>query len=545
MAKRSVSDYRLRSKGSTLNRTATDFLQLTSTEVPPEDTNVLFDKSDHMQSLLQKCAQITRESRRSVVEEKEREPRMSDKEVTESGGQIPETPKIYERWNKIVRESEALTIGLKKGTMDERTLRDAFEVEKEDEQSKLVDQFLIRNESPQALLMPVMSSWDEMVELFGDAGAVKECAPEYWEDEVSNGRSERARLIKVGIDIPAVWRIEDALQEITADLYITFTWKVKKQRDEIWDNVSREFIIPVWKVRLRNGKFISNLKDSTIMDEDMAAGNEKDGLTTIIQRITITANFSQSFDLHRFPFDVQKVEFMIRYWLIPYCSKKFGEKRGRLIFYEDIQWECRVKENALKPSDEWVLIRFPKHEYDKLRVISDLTHEKKDPKNGRRWPEIRFFFIIKRNPEFMKWNVALPITMIVVFGLIGNLTAFYSDFDRTSFTAALLFTIFSIKSNVQYALSKVGYRTTLDGYILLSQAMVILQGAVGVAFSHTTNNEVRLELPEDWDMFMVPMIFGGLGLIFWVIMTIRFWKGEKLFCCGSSGYVTPNYDEAT
>merc|ERR1719320_1479242 len=496
-----------------------------------------------MQRLLQKCAYDTRVRTMSVQNEAmQAEPETVEIESAEDMNQIPKT--IYENWHKIVIENETLMIGLKKGTMDERTLRDAFEVKKEDEKTcELVDKFLLCKESPSALLMPVMSSWKEMVGLFGRAGDFTPCAPEYWQEEVIQGRSERARLIKVGIDIPAVWRIEDAKQEITADLYITFTWQVKAQRDEIWDNVSRQFLKPVWKVRLRNGKFISNLKDSTIMNEDISAGNEMDGLTTIIQRITITANFSQKFDLHRFPFDVQKVEFMIRYWLIPYRSKQNGEKRGRLIFYEDIDWECRVKEDALKPSDEWILLRRPKYKYDKLRVISDLTDEKKDPKCGRRWPEIRFFFIIARNPEFMKWNIAMPITMIVLFGLIGNLTAFYSEFDRTSFTAALLFTIFSIKSNVQYALSKVGYRTRLDGYILLSQAMVILQGVVGVVFSHTTNNEVRLEQPEDWNMFMVPLIFGGLGLIFWVIMTIRFWRGNMLFCA-SSDYKTPNYDEA-
>jgi len=135
----------------------------------------------------------------------------------------------------------------------------------------------------------------------------------------------------------------------------------------------------------------------------------------------------------------------------------------------------------------------------------------------------------------MKWNVALPITMIVVFGLIGNLTAISSDFDRTSFTAALLFTIFSIKQNVQYALSKVGYRTTLDSYILLSQAMVIIQGVVGVAFSHV---EEEADL-----MFSIPMIFGVLGGLFWMVMTYRFWTGQTLFCYSANDYKVPDYEE--
>jgi len=112
--------------------------------------------------------------------------------------------------------------------------------------------------------------------------------------------------------------------------------------------------------------------------------------------------------------------------------------------------------------------------------------------------------------------------MTVLFGLIGNLTATSSDFDRTSFTAALLFTIFSIKQNVQYALSKVGYRTTLDSYMLLSQAMVIIQGVVGVAVSHVDIDEMEDE--------SIPMIFGVLGGLFWMVMTYRFWTGQTLLC---------------
>jgi len=507
-------------------------LEFTKTEVPAEDTNAYFDENDQMQELLQKRCEYNRSS----------SPKVEQKEAYEFS-EDPKIRKLFENWDRKIDKNKDLKNDLENGQMDERKLRKAFLVNKDDVTLvKLVDKYLVSKEKPHTLLHPVMSSYEEMVDLFGDHRSIKPAAPGYWKEEVSRGRPERARLIKVGIDIPAVWRIEDALQQITADLYMTFTWQVKAKRKKIWNSQSRKFKAPVWKVRLRNGKFISNLKDYSFIDETISAGNEVDGLTTIIQRITITGNFSQNFNLHRFPFDVQKIGFLIRYWLLPYCTAE-GEKRGRLIFYEDIAWQCRVKDDALKPNDEWIIRRRSGYEYDKLKFTSDLTDQKKDPKEGRRWPEIIFFFIIERKPEFMKWNVALPITMIVVFGLVGNLTAFYSDFDRTSFTAALLFTIFSIKSNVQYALSKVGYRTTLDSYILLSQAMVIGQGVVAVAFSHVTSNEVRLGEKEDLSMLSVPLIFGVAGLLFWIIITVRFWMGMTLFCCKSGDVKFPDYEE--
>jgi len=209
-----------------------------------------------------------------------------------------------------------------------------------------------------------------------------------------------------------------------------------------------------------------------------------------------------------------------------------GPKEGRLIFYEDIDWNCRVKRKALKNADEWTIVRpreWKDGDYDRLTFISTLTDKSMDPKKGRQWPEISFSFQIERNPEFMKYNVAVPITMIVIFGLIGNLTAFFSDFDRTSFTAALLFTIFSIKSNVQYALYKVGYRTTLDTYILSSQAMVIFQGVLGVIFSHVLGDEVRQEEKLEWEEYLLPIIFGVVGLFCWGFITFRFWTGKTLY----------------
>jgi len=443
-------------------------------------------------------------------------------------------------------ENEDLNKDLAKGKTDERKPRKEFGLESDSEESRASVYKLVPEEKPQALartqalLEPVLSSREDMLTLFGGPDSIKTRAPSYWKDEVSKGSTEHARLIKVGIDIPAVWRLEDALQEITADLYITFTWEVEAKRDDIWNSVSREFTAPVWKLRLGNGKFISNLKQSLYVDEFLSCGNEQNGKTTIIQRMTITGHFSQKFDLHRFPFDVQTVGFQIRYWLVPYSYPK-GEKEGRLIFFEDIDWKCRVKEGALKPTDEWIVSRSSGREYDNLKVISGLTDTKKDPKHGRRWPELQFSFIIERDAEFMKWNVALPITMIVVFGLIGNLTAICSDFDRPSFTAALLFTIFSIKQNAQYALSKVGYRTTLDSYILLSQAMVIIQGLVGVAVSHVITDEMSSE--EEVDLIKISMIFGVLGGLFWMVMTYRFWTGQTLFCYSANDYKVPDYEE--
>jgi len=151
-----------------------------------------------------------------------------------------------------------------------------------------------------------------------------------------------------------------------------------------------------------------------------------------------------------------------------------------------------------------------------------------DPKRGRLWPELQISFMIKRSPESMKWNVAFPISMIVLFGLVGNMTAFDTDFDRTSFTAALLFTVFTIKGNVQHALSKVGYRTTLDSYILWAQAVIIVQGIVGVYLSRLYTNDA-VEDDEGLDDFLITIVFAGSGGLFWVFLTYRFWNGYSLF----------------
>jgi len=389
---------------------------------------------------------------------------------------------------------------------------------------------LMRREPKKSLVMPVLTSWDVLVKKFGSKSAPNDGAPEYWEDEVKKGRGESARLIKVGVDIPAIWAINDADQAITADLYINFTWNVNAKRNEIWDDKQRTFTQPIWKIRMRNGKLINNLQNSlehSPMVDELSAGSESiEGQTTIIQRITITSNFSQKYDLRKFPFDTHEIEFIMRYFFIPYIHGTGDARRGRIIFYEDKGWNCRVKEGALKPSDEWEVIRDDEKEiYDRLTFTLGLTQPTLDPKSGRRWPKIKFSFKIKRKPHFMMWNVTVPISLTVLFGLLGNLTALDSDFDRTSFTAALLFTIFSIKNNVQYALSRVGHRSRLDNYVLLSQAMVVLQGVVGVWFSHNGT----LDEDDDWEEeYQLPIIFGSIGFFCWAFITVRFWSGRHL-----------------
>merc|ERR1719285_455329 len=455
-------------------------------------------------------------------------------------------PKVLDGWNSFIDDptNEDFKRQILQGTMNESIFRAQFNIHiDEKKKCEWVDMFLLSKEvKSQKPPMPVLSSWEEMVELFGDEENPKACAPLYWKEEVSVGWGDRARLIRVGVDVPAIWEIADAEQMITADLYITFTWQVQANRNEIWDNVKRDFTVPVWKILLRKGKFITNLKKWDILDDHMSCGNEENGRTTIIQRITMTADFSQEFELNRFPFDEQTIEWTIRYWLIPYSlrneTEKIIQRRGRLIFYEDIKWNCRVKSKALKPYDEWRII--PEgQEYDKLKFTSTVTDKSMDPKCGRVWPEIRFSFQVKRNPDFMLWNVALPITLIVYFGLFGNGTAFYNDFDRTSFTAALLFTIFSIKNNVQYALSKIGYSTTLDTYILLSQGMVILQGMFGVWFSHVATEILRNEEVEELNDYIYPLVLGISGFVIWTLITIQFCRGGSLSlsyiaqkCCG-------------
>jgi len=473
--------------------------------------------------------------------------------------------KVLDEWNNFIYDprNEDFKRQIEQGTMNESIFRAQFDINVEEKtMCNWVDRFLLKKErKSQKPPMPVLSSWEEMVELFGDKNnPPKPGAPEYWAKEVSVGWGDRARLIRVGVDVPAIWEIADAEQMITADLYITFTWKVQAKRDEIWDSVKRDFKVPVWKILLRKGKFITNLKKWDILDDHLSCGNEDNGRTTIIQRVTMTADFSQEFELSRFPFDEQTIEWTIRYWLIPYSFRNETEdktaqnetedttvqnetedtvkRRGRLIFYEDIKWNCRVKSKALKPSDEWSII--PKGQvYDKLKFTSTVTDRSMDPKCGRVWPEIRFSFQVKRNPDFMLWNVALPITLIVYFGLFGNGTAFYNDFDRTSFTAALLFTIFSIKNNVQYALSKIGYSTTLDTYILLSQGMVILQGMFGVWFSHVATEILRNEEVEELNDYIYPLVLGISGFVIWTLITIQFCRGGSLSlsyiaqkCCG-------------
>jgi len=515
---RAYTDFNLETKAD--SRSKKDFLRRCETAY--DDSTVVTDK----ESLL--CFDTLAHNLQKITEAKaDVAMYVPQAEAIEDFKDIPTS--TYERWNNIISENEDLKKRLQSGNMDERTLRKAFNVDENNlVECNWVDQYLMSREYISNLVLPCLSSQEEMVDLFGDAENVKRCAPEHWKAEISKTRIERAKLIKVGVDVPAIWEIRDKKGEMVCDLYLTFTWKVKARRDEIWFSASRVFIKPVWSVGARDGKLITNLKKVFQLHDELSCGNEENGLCQIIQRINITGTFSQKFLFRRFPFDAHEMEFSWTYWLSPSINEG-EETRGRLIFYEDVAWGCRVRENAMKQSDEWLLIYLPNEVRGKIKCISDLSKVQLDPKYGRRWPTFRCVFHIKRDPQFIKLNYALPITLIVVFGLIGNLTAFYSDFDRSSFTAALLFTIVTIDGNASNKLNQVGYQTTLDTYILCAQIMVVLQGVVGVIFSHIANNTIEADAADALEDYQIPMIFGALGLFCWGILTYRFWTGRELF----------------
>jgi len=61
-----------------------------------------------------------------------------------------------------------LKIEIEKGKMVERKLRKEFEVESDNEEAcELVEKFLSSREKTQTLLMPVLASHKEMLDLFG------------------------------------------------------------------------------------------------------------------------------------------------------------------------------------------------------------------------------------------------------------------------------------------------------------------------------------------------------------------------------------------
>jgi len=403
---------------------------------------------------------------------------------------------------------------------------------------------------PKALLGPRLSSFADIKKAMKknnkhEPGHPTCLCPSYWHKELASGRKEQAQLIKVGIDVTNIWNIDSAEQCVDAHLFVNFTWEVDALKSDIWDPRAKEFIddkITLIDVKTLEGKIFQNLMKKDYYSNTLSPGSCMGGKTQITQRLQISGTFSQQFSLEKFPFDEQELEFILVDWVQPYRKPLPASKnakdgnisryqyptRGRKLFYEDPLWKCRVKKGALAPSDEWELMRWdwqkPDDTFNRLDIDFGLTDP--DPKIHRQWPKIVIKCRLHRRPEFIKWNAALPICMTVVFGLVGNLTALENDFDRTSFTAALLFTIFSIKSNVSYALSKVGYRNRLDNFIIISQFVIILLGMIGVFFSYN--------LPDAGDVDEVLkyylMLYPGFCLLaVYLLVFIQFWRGFGLF----------------
>jgi hypothetical protein len=202
--------------------------------------------------------------------------------------------------------------------------------------------------------------------------------------------------------------------------------------------------------------------DYTLLTEKVV--KMKDHLDMVLK---VSGSFFEQFDLHQFPFDLQRLSLTIAFncadeGIVPICFADPSQGNAAL--------SINLETFAL--SNLWIL--FPHLRVQRTSV---------DPMPNTTYPALKLSCLVERRAGFVVTNVFLPMCVLTTLSLLQFLMPgdFSSSGMRVTYSVTILLTSATYKLFVSTTLPAVGYMTRCDGYVLvcfLLQAAVVAEGAV-------------------------------------------------------------------
>jgi len=296
-------------------------------------------------------------------------------------------------------------------------------------------------------------------------------------------KPKEAVQIFLKANIFAIREINTVDQTFTADFFLEATWQDPKFKGKAEADIDCAKEISYTFVNLIS-------KDR----EEFWTRKYKKEDDWIVYRTRFIGTFAQKFDLTWFPFDSQRLNFVI-------TSKK---TKDALVFKKSDESGkgdiiCTDTETAFTLS-EW---RLWHHVGATPTETSPSTSS-----SGTVYTLYKFSVDVSRHPSYYIYNV-----MVIMFLLVSmSLTSWAVDVgdtgDRLSVTLTLVLTAVAFKSSVSDCLPKISYVTFLDGYLFWSFTFlvsVVLENALSgkLNFSEYTELVFFVVIAGTWIVFNV------------------------------------------
>ena len=229
-----------------------------------------------------------------------------------------------------------------------------------------------------------------------------------------------------------------------------------------------------------------------------------------------TGTFKTSYELHKFPYDSQKLEITV----------SSNRTTDQILFKPNPTAPSgAVDVNKFVIADMWEL----KLNKSKKRIKYDLTNSEfgsralqhDQGREGSR-PVIESSFIAKRKPGFYEVNILLLNFIIVILAFTAYGLSINDVSDRLGIVMTLMLTSVAFKTYVADQLPKNNYLTFLDKYLLVGIFLLTVMACECFL--------VNIFVSDDQE-FMVDRWFGIVLMSGWILGNIVVFAGQLSRCC--------------
>lgn len=307
--------------------------------------------------------------------------------------------------------------------------------------------------------------------------------------------------VRVRIHVRNIQNIDTVQQRFDATLWVQFRWQTSEPPSKV-------DVAKMWRPTITFLDTIGTVSSSVSTYKE----NHPDdiNMTYCFTRYVINATFAERFELHNFPWDVQRLHFRFMFYNCPHTIFLEGEEfpiPNRVKFYGG---PCLIYKESFVQCDAWSLS-------DKLVLLQGRT-----PADRNGWGIqhviLGGYMTVKRYPAFYLWNVVMPTNMLVILAFSSYLMEELSD--RLNITLTLLLTLVAFKLGINSYLPTTSYLTLLDKYSITSFVYL------GVVFA---SNTVIFTVHDE----SANTSIGGVVSGFWVFLNLvwgvweymRFYKG--------------------
>ena len=265
------------------------------------------------------------------------------------------------------------------------------------------------------------------------------------------------RDVEVKVYVIDIEGIDSVSQSFIANLTLVLRWQDPSLKHAGPDSLSKN-LNEIWHPRIQ----ILN-QQRTVKNFPLSAEVRPDG--EVVYRQRLWGGFSQPLELREFPFDSQRLQLTL-------ASVSFGSQTIRLRPSSD----SGISEKLLIP--DWQV-----QQWDFSKKSISLDNELIS------LPGVVFSLDVKRNTNYFKYKVILPLILIVLMSLL----VFWIDPSlvpsQISLAVTAVLTMIAYRFALAGMLPRLPFLTTLDFFVIASTVMVFLAMVEVIYTAHLSTHD--------------------------------------------------------